>query len=251
MRLLLGKVWDKWASHILLHSGNVPGLRIFSGEFSTYRKYYTISPEKLSLCFQRPEACSVETDLSTIPHQYADRCSLANGTFCVRDSGPVFLVNSRRDTLMSSADSPQWSKVAAVLLTVGHPDVVRQRGRMCTPVLVLCCLDNDLQHLPLVGLMAPEVPPTPQSSLVCAFHMAPGGTEPHRLPVFCPDLLVYSCSRTSLLSVHVHNHPVWFKLMMDRAGFKPVNQQLDLPLMTHFSRFSRQWHQTLAINLLL
>lgn len=167
------------------------------------------------------------------------------------DSGPVFLVNSRRDILMSSADSLQWRKVAAVLLTIGHPDAVWQRGHMCVPVPVLCCLDNGLQHLPLVGLMAPELPPAPQASCICAFHITPGGTEPRRLPVFCPDLLVYSCSRISLLFVHVHNHPVWFKLMMDRAGFKPVNQQPDSPLMTHFSRFSRHWHQILAINLLL
>lgn len=66
---VLGKVWDKWAGHIPFHSGNVPGFRMFSGEFSAYRKYYTDSLKKLSLCFQRAEACLVETDFSAISHQ--------------------------------------------------------------------------------------------------------------------------------------------------------------------------------------
>jgi len=42
------------------HSGNIPGLGIFSGKFSVYRKYYTDCPEKLSLRFQRAKVCPVE-----------------------------------------------------------------------------------------------------------------------------------------------------------------------------------------------
>lgn len=102
----------------------------------------------------------------------------------------LLLTNSRRDILTSSADPPQQSKVAAMLLTVEHPDDTGQSRHMCVPALVLCCLGDGLQHLPLVNLTAADLPPAPQPSLVSVFPVFPGVTEPHRLSVFCPALLV-------------------------------------------------------------
>lgn len=51
MRLQLGKVWNKWASHVPSHSGNVLGLRIFSAEFNAYRKILHWQPWKIKPLF--------------------------------------------------------------------------------------------------------------------------------------------------------------------------------------------------------
>lgn len=79
----------------------------------------------------------------------------------MRNTAPEPLVNSRMAILLPSADPPRRCEVAAVLLAAGHPDVVNPTKAMYMSVLVLCKLDDGLQHLPLENVIAPQLLPVP------------------------------------------------------------------------------------------
>jgi len=137
-------------------------------------------------------------------------------------------VNSRRDILVPSADPAQWRKVAAVVLTVGHLDATRQRM-----YLHICA------HALLPGRWPPASSPDGTGAstdiiaqpCLCLPHLPWRHQIPQAvcfLSRFLGTALLYNfpavCTYSQL--------SIWFKPVTDRAGFNPVNQQLDSPLMT-------------------
>lgn len=119
-----------------------------------------------------------------------------------------------------------------------------ERMHMHTCVPALLCLTAS-STLPWSASLHPS-PAQPVSLMALTVH---DGTKPHRLSVFCPDLLAEPCSVPPLLPVHVHN--IGCSQWQTGLGLHPVNQQPDPPLTTIFPRSSKHWHQTWAINLLL
>lgn len=182
MRLQLGKVWNKWASHVPSHSGNVLGLRIFSAEFNAYRKILHWQPWKIKPLF--PDSKSMPSrkmiSLQFLINRLPD--VLWKMGFSVWETQllcPLLTAEWPSSCLLQTLlGSVRW-----LLLAAGHPDVANPTKAMYMSVLVLCKLGDGLQHLPLENMIAPQLLPAPNPA------SSPGGTRPYMFFIFCPDFL--------------------------------------------------------------